>query len=338
MARAAAAFGLSLLLAACATHLPEPQARAPLLWPAGPDLPRIAYVGSITRPADLGIERGFLKRIVDVVFGAPDARIVRPMAVLAVGQVLYVADPGARGVHRFDRATGEYDLLGAEGGRVLPSPVGLAIGAAGSVLVTDSSLAGVFVIRPHARFAVPLALGATLGQPTGVAFDSNTGRLYVVDTVAHRVDVFRGDGTLETRFGRRGTGDGEFNFPTLLWRAPTGRLFVTDALNYRIQEFDAGGTYVSKFGRNGDGTGDLARQKGVATDSYGHVYVVDALFNAVQIFDPAGRYLLSFGALGQGRGEFWLPAGIFIDADDTIYVADSYNQRVQIFRYIGGAT
>jgi DNA-binding beta-propeller fold protein YncE len=228
-------------------------------------------------------------------------------------------------------------LIGLPDDGPLPSPIALAVGDKGEVYVTDSVLAEVLVIRPGARAAVPVAL-PKMGQPTGIAFDPMSERTYVVDTTAHHVNVFNRDSTLHSSFGRRGTGDGEFNYPTLLWRDPAGQLYVTDSLNFRIQIFDATGRFIGKFGQSGDGAGDFMRQKGVATDSFGHVYIADALFNALQIFDSSGQLLLSVGNLGSGRGEFWLPAGVFIDSDDSIYVADSYNHRIQVFRYIGGPT
>lgn len=308
------------------------------VWPPGPAQPRVEFIKTFSRAADLGIEKGFFARLKDFIFGEAEERIVRPMAVVTSGGLLYVADPGARGVHRFDTAAGGYDLITAADEAPLPSPVGLARGAAGEVYVTDSRLAQVFVIRPGAKAAVPLRLEVKLKQPTGIAFDAASGRLYVVDTGAHRVHIFERDGTLAGSLGRRGTGDGEFNYPTYLWRTPQGRLYVTDSLNFRIQVFDARGQFAGKFGRQGDGTGDAARQKGVAVDRHGHVYVVDALFHAFQIFDATGHLLLPVGDRGHERGEFWLPTGIFIDDDDTIYIADSYNQRIQVLRYIGGAT
>lgn len=326
------------MLVACAPVPPKPAVdAAPLVWPPEPDTPRIAYVNAFSRPADLGISRTFFQRVADVLFGGTDQRLVRPMAVVVSNGVIFVADPGAKGVHRFDTAKGDYDLLHADDGSALVSAVGLAAGANGEVFVTDSALAGVFVIKRGAKSAVRVPLKAKLVQPTGIAVDRASGRMFVVDTAAHCVHVFAQDGSLVNSFGRRGAGDGEFNYPTLLWRNPAGRLYVTDALNFRVQILDEQGRYVGKFGRHGDGSGDQLRQKGVATDRQGHVYVIDALFNAMQIFDGDGRLLLSVGALGRNRGEFWLPAGIFIADDDTIYVADSYNQRVQVFRYVGGA-
>ena len=291
-----------------------------------------------SRPDDIGIRKGLFRRLVDLVFGASEARLVRPMAVVSVGKTLYVADPGANGVHRFDQENGDYELIRAENERPLPSPVGLARGAKDEVYVADSQLARVFVIRAASKVATQVVLHATLNQPTGIAYDDSSGRLFVADTASHRVNVFERDGSLAASIGRRGTDDGEFNYPTLIWLAARERLYVTDSMNFRVQIFDRSGRYLGKFGGSGDGTGDLPRQKGVATDSYGHVYIVDSLFHAVQIFSGSGRLLLSIGALGRQRGEFWLPTGIFIGEDDYVYVADSYNRRVQVFRYVGGAT
>lgn len=331
---------LFLLVACASVPAGAEQEQEKLVWPHAPAQPRVEFVKTFSRAADLGIGKGFFERLKDLLFGEAEARILRPMAVVASGGILYVADPGARGVHRFDTVGGEYALITAGDDAPLPSPVGLARGAAGEVYVADSQLGQIFVIRPGAKSALALRLDVKLTQPTGIAFDAASGRLYVADTAEHRIHIFERDGSLAGSIGRRGTGDGEFNFPTYLWRTPEGRLYVTDSLNFRVQVFDARGRFVDKFGRQGDGTGDAARQKGVATDRHGHVYVVDALFHAFQIFDTTGRLLLPVGERGHERGEFWLPTGIFIDQDDgdMIYIADSYNQRIQVLRYIGGAT
>ena len=327
----------AVLVAACAAPPPRPP-EPPLFWPPPPAQARITHLESISRPADAGIQRGFFRRLVDLVFGARDERLVRPMAVVSTDGMLFVADPGARGVHRFDRRAGDYAVIRRAKDQPLPSPVGLALGAAGEVYVSDSELRAIFVIRPGAKLATPVAISAALAQPTGLAYDAAHARLFVADTAAHCVRVFDRDGNLVATIGRRGTDNGEFNFPTLLWRTPQGRLYVTDAMNFRVQMFDESGQFAGKFGGAGDGTGDLPREKGVATDRYGHVYIVDSLFHAVQIFNESGQLLLSLGALGHGRGEFWLPTGIFIGEDDRVYVADSYNRRVQVFRYLGGDT
>jgi len=328
---------LLLALGACATTVEVKPPEAPLVWPSAPDAPRIVFVQTISRPADLGIGKGFLQRVAEVIFGASPEELVRPMAVVEVGQTLYVADPGARGVHRYDRRESRYRLIQAERDVPLLSPVGLARGENDNIYVTDSALGGVFLIKPGAEFAVRVPLTEAVRQPTGIVFDAASRRLFVVDTTAHCIKVFSPEGKYLSSIGQRGEGDGQFNFPTMLWR-DGGRLLVTDSLNFRTQIIGTDGRFISKFGRIGDSNGDAPRQKGVAADSFGHIYLVDALLNGVQVFDQSGQLLLSMGGLGQERGEFWLPAGIFVGVGDTIYVADVYNRRVQVFRYVGGPT
>ncbi|NIQ98102.1 MAG: 6-bladed beta-propeller [Desulfuromonadales bacterium] len=326
-----------ILLTACQGRVVEAPATAPpVVWPPAPNEPRIAYVKSFSGPSGLGIERSLIGRLRDLVFGKQSRRLVRPMAVIATADAIFVADPGVRGVHRFDTEAGRYTLVRGPKGAPLPSPVGLTEGGSGEVYVTDSKLGRVFAIRPGEKEAEPLELGADLVQPTGIAYDPAKQRLLVTDTMAHRIVVFDREHRLLATIGERGDGEAEFNFPTMLWRSSRGRLYVTDSLNFRIQILDGEGDFIGAFGRQGDRVGDAPRPKGVATDRNGHLYVVDSLLHNVQIFDDAGRFLLPVGQQGQGPGEFWLPAGIFIDRDDRIYVADSYNRRIQVLRYLGG--
>jgi hypothetical protein len=308
-------------------------------WPDTPEDARIAFVGEFAEPEDLGIRPGLWERIVRFTAGDRRDAVVRPMDVAATegGGTIYVADPDARCVHRYDLARGRYDCLGLSRDAALPSPVGLALTPSGRLYVADSLLGGIFSIDPGERFLQPFVAGPELERPTGIAWHEAAGLLLVSDTGSQSVKAYRPDGSLAFQFASRGVGPGEFNFPTYLW-ADNRELLVTDSLNFRVQRFDAQGGFRASFGKNGDRAGDFARPKGVAVDSEGHVYVVDALFNGVQVFDRDGRLLLMFGEQGQGPGQFWLPNGLFITADDLIFVADSYNRRVQVFRYLGSAS
>lgn len=309
-----------------------------MVWPSPPDAPRVAYVTSFSTPADLGIRKSFAAWVSEIISGSSTVHLIRPMAIAVTPDgTIYVADPGAEGVHRFDTKDGKYQLIRGEQGRILPSPVALAAGPSGEIYITDSQLSALFVVEPGTTEAVRMPLQATLAQPTGVALEPASGRLFVVDTGDHKVKVFARDGAFLMSFGHRGSGAGEFNFPTMIWRNKLGQYLVTDTLNFRIQIFDADGRYLGQFGQIGDATGHHAQPKGIASDSEGHIYVVDSLFHSVQLFDPFGTYLLTLGQQGHERGEFWLPTGIYIGERDTIFVADSYNKRVQVFRYLGGA-
>lgn len=304
-------------------------------WPTAPSIPRIEYRDSFSKPADLKISRGIFGILRDIAIGEEDTSMILPMAT-AINRYkqLFVADPGKKGVHRFDLKRGSYRLVTRHGGKSFSSPVSLAVDKDGNVYVVDSDLAKVFIININADFALPLPLDEDFVRPTGIAIDRKSGWIYIVDTGMHAVYVFNSDNSLIRKFGKRGTGDGEFNYPTYIWMNSDEKILVTDSLNFRIQIFDRYGEYLGKFGNAGNGTGDLARPKGVAEDSHRHVYVTDSLFQNVQVFDESGNLLLNFGEQGKGPGQFWLPAGISITDDNTIYVADSYNKRVQIFKYI----
>ncbi|MFQ5645116.1 MAG: 6-bladed beta-propeller [Thiogranum sp.] len=315
-----------------------PDARVERVWPEPPARPRMRYVKSIYTAKDLGIEKSFWQRLGEFITGPSSTRLVRPMAVVvdSRNEIMYVADPGAHGVHRFNLRDSSYKLLYREENLPLTSPVGMALGSDSQVFITDSGLGQLFVATPEANFLAPVELEPEPQQPTGVLFEQATGHLYIVDTTAHAIKVYSDAGTLIRQFGRRGTGPGEFNFPTALWQNRQGQLLVTDSLNFRIQRLDTRGRFLGQFGQPGDASGDLSRPKGVATDRSGHIYVVDSMFHAFQVFDTTGELLLILGSQGHDAGEFWLPTGIFIAPDDSIYISDSHNRRVQIFRYIGG--
>jgi len=332
-------FILVLMINACTSSEPVLQANSDLFWPSAPEQARIAFVASISGPKDLGIGKGFFQWLREVFTGGVSRQLVKPMAVtVTADKVIFVADPGVEGVHRFNPNTGRYHLIRRAENKPLPSAVALANGAEGQVYVSDSQLDRIYRIDPGADFAVPIDLKTTLSHPTGLAWLDETASLLVVDTWSHDIKVFNSDGSLNRVLGRRGEKPGEFNYPTYVWPYGEKQLLVTDSLNYRIQIMDYQGNPVHNFGQQGNSSGSMSRPKGIASDMAGHIYVVDALFHALQIFDEKGQLLLPVGQQGSGPGEFWLPAGIFIDTDNKIYVADSYNRRILVFRYLGDSS
>ncbi|OIQ69860.1 NHL repeat protein [mine drainage metagenome] len=288
----------------------------------------------MTGPQDWGISRSWLNRLFDTLSGRSAEVFMRPGAVAERAGVLYVADPGAQAIWLLDAPRDRYVRITHVGHQALVSPVALALGPLGSVFVADTALKQVFQLDQDGRLLRTIDTQG-LERPAGLAWDDARHRLFVLDSLKHRITVFDGNGALLRHLGGSGDGDGQFNHPTHLALDASdaqGNLLINDALNFRIQSLSAQGTFLWKFGQNGNGAGDFSAPKGVASDSAGHVYVVDALFDVVQIFDRQGQLLLAFGEHGSGPGQFALPRGIFISPDDKVYVADAYNQRVQIFR------
>jgi sugar lactone lactonase YvrE len=300
-------------------------------WPRGAQR-RIAWVGEIRGPENLGIERGFLTRVWDFVTGRDEEEgLYRPYGVAldAAGR-LAVADPGRHVVHLYDPAGGRsLRIRGADEAR-LAYPVAVAF-LGRTLLVADAEAAAVRAYDEQGRpVPVPVALPKLL-RPAGLAVDEPRGRVFVVDAAAHVVHVLPlGPGGQPRVLGGRGAEPGQFNFPTHVAVDREGRLAVCDSLNFRVQRFDADLTPLGAFGQNGDGLGDLSRPKGLAIDEEGVVFVLEGYFDVIQAFEPGGRLLGIFGGSGVAPGRFWLAGGMALDARGRLYVADTYNARVQV--------
>jgi DNA-binding beta-propeller fold protein YncE len=300
-----------------------------------PEAKRIAFVGSVSRPEDLHIRAGMLRRIAAYIVGSPEAALASPYGLTTDAQGrLYVVDTFQKRVHVFDAAANRYHFFPKERA-LFSSPVGIAVAPDGTVYVTDSKQAVVYMFKDHGAANAGTFGRGVFKRPTGIAVNPKSRELLVVDTLQSRVLRFDLDDRVpKGSFGTDGASQGRFHYPTNICVTPSGDIVVSDALNFRIQVFSPQGRYRSTIGSMGDAPGTFSRPKGVAADSDGHIYVVDALFDNIQVFDTAGRLLIAFGDHGTGYGEFWLPTGIHIDDDDKIYVSDSSNRRVQIFRYL----
>jgi DNA-binding beta-propeller fold protein YncE len=322
----------ALLLAGCGSVKQSPTTATPIerVWPESPAEPRVSYARSIRSPNDAGLRLLGANWASRLLFneGKHRSDLVRPFGLaLDESNNLCIADPGNATVCFLDRARKTWQSWNKIGSLELVAPVAVAK-RAGIFYVADSGLVRVLAFDGKGKLQFQTKEG--FERPSGLTILD--GKLFVADAAAHKIFVLDLAGKVLSSFGARGTGPGEFNYPTHLATDGKGRLLVTDSMNFRIQIFDSTGRYQKEFGRAGDASGTLSRPKGVAADRQGNIYLVDAVFDNIQIFSEAGEFLLAFGEHGDGPGEFWLPAGIAISVDDQAYVADSYNRRVQVFK------
>lgn len=327
----------SVWLSGCAGAPHDPPAAAGSagaspVWPSPPDPARIAWVQNVTRPTDLGIRRSSFGRMANWLTGSDkgNERLLRPFG-LAVDENdnLCLTDTAANTVWYFDLKAKKCSHWDKVGPIRFESPVAM-VAHNRTCYVADSALG---LIGFSANGKLLFTITNHLQRPTGLAVSGDA--LWVADAQRHCVVKFNLAGAFLSEFGHRGTGNGEFNFPTHLALDVEGRLYVTDSLNSRVQVFDSQGQFIEQIGQLGDSPGCFSRPKGVTVDTLGHVYVVDANFDNVQIFDQKGQLLLNLGEAGRNAGQFWLPAGIAANHQNELFVADSYNQRVQVFKYIG---
>jgi DNA-binding beta-propeller fold protein YncE len=325
---------LLMFIAGCA---PKVQQKALIAWPSLPTMPRISYVDSYRGSIDY-----YKPSFLDAILGASQAAkndINKPFAVAAYNDKIFVSDTGFGYIAVIDAKARKVSYIGVSGRAVLKQPLGLAVGANGTLYVADGKLKSIYAFDQNGELLSAFGNAGEFARPAGIAVNSELGRLYVCDTGANVVVAYsiKGERLFEFKKGVE-PGDGAFNSPThIAIDRRNGNVLVTDTNKFRVQIFDKDGAYLRKFGQLGDNPGDFSRPKGIAVDSEGHIYVADAAFNNFQIFDDMGQLLLTIGQMGQGAGQFQLPSGMYADEQDKIYVADTLNKRVVVFQYMSEA-
>jgi DNA-binding beta-propeller fold protein YncE len=141
--------------------------------------------------------------------------------------------------------------------------------------------------------------------PTGLAVNNN--ELYVVDSLAFRIQVFTLDGAFVRTWGS-----------------------LCDIYIH------PGRGCVDPDGDEGpleSGDGQLSSPWGVAIDSEGRVYVADSANKRIVIFSSDGEFITKWGELGQGEGQFDNSVGVAINSFGDVYVSDLNNNRIQHFAF-----
>lgn len=238
-------------------------------------------------------------------------------------------------------------------------PPGLSIGAREIEVWVRTDIAGT-VSTPAMRGAslLPLEARTSFGQatelwnPTGIAIGPD-GRIYVSDTMNHRIQVYTPDGKLAQTIGGGGPGNaiGMFNEPRGIAVDAQGNIYVADTWNARVVKLDTAGTWLKTWGSGNQemGAGRMVTVTGgsqeanantpmgffgpraLALDAKGNVYLADTGNKRIVVTDGEGNYLYQWGYAGAGPGQFNEPTGIALDSSGNVYVADSWNGRVQVF-------
>lgn len=130
------------------------------------------------------------------------------------------------------------------------------------------------------------------------------------------------DVQLVTRFGKKGSGNGQFQFPSGVAISPaTGDIVIADQHNSRIQVFDRDGKFLRKFVQEHfKPCGIVVRQNGdiVVSDTHNHA-------NCIRIFSPTGTRKQVVG-----QGDFDYPFCIALDSREQFVVSDSAKNEIVI--------
>jgi DNA-binding beta-propeller fold protein YncE len=138
---------------------------------------------------------------------------------------------------------------------------------------------------------------------------------------------FSKDGKLIKRWGKTGSGNGEFDQPHALAFDSKGRLFVGDRNNNRIQIFDPDGNYLDQWT-------DFSRPSGIFIDKHDDIYVADSESGSVARNHPGWKRGIRVGHVKDGKVIAFIPdpnetatgtsaaEGVAADAQGNVYGAE----------------
>jgi DNA-binding beta-propeller fold protein YncE/peptidoglycan/xylan/chitin deacetylase (PgdA/CDA1 family) len=166
------------------------------------------------------------------------------------------------------------------------------------------------------------------GPDYGIAVHSATHAVYVCYGVSDEIRKFDPDGNLLLSWGSQGGGPGQFLNP---------RDVAVNPQNGNIFVLDEGNLRVQEFTADGVFVSEWpshtsATVKGISVSPNGnYVYVADTNAALIHKFSINGQLLASWGGEGTELGQLRWPRDVCAGGDGYVYVADSDNDRLQKF-------
>jgi DNA-binding beta-propeller fold protein YncE len=229
----------------------------------------------------------------------------------------------------------------------LNSPEGVFVSPAGDIAIADTGNHRIVVWDANGK---PLRTFGAWGSsavwnnapqfnlPGGVLIHPS-GKYLVADTLNHRVVMVDQRGLVVSTWGRRGTGDGEFDMPRCFALGKYGDVWVLDTGNSRLQAFSALGDFKSRWGDYGTEIGQLKYPLGMALNAIEQFQVADTQNFRYQVFNSDGTPVTVQGWMGEGPNQFLEPSGLAVTPSGMIAISDGPSGRVLFynnrFEYVG---
>ena len=246
---------------------------------------------------------------------------------------VWVFNRGHWPVMEFDRSGKMLQAWSEDTFRVKSSH-GIRVGPDGNLWAVDVDGHVVFKLTPEGR--ILLVIGNRQGvpgndsaedafnRPTNVGFLANGNILVSDGYVNSRVIEFTGEGEYVRHWGKKGTGDGEFNLVHDVAVDTRQHIYVADRTNERIQIFDANGKFLEKWTGIGSPWGIYY----VAKESA--IYMCDGKYDRILKLNMEGQVLGVLSSWGKAPGKVDFVHSIAVDpTDSSIYTVEIKNWRVQ---------
>ncbi len=244
-----------------------------------------------------------------------------------------------------DRNSGK--ILNSWGNDLFIMPHGLIVDKDNNVWVTDVGLHQVFKFTHDGKLLMKLGEARVSGNdhshfnlPTDIAVTPD-GSFYVSDGYGNsRVVKFSAAGEYLFEWGRKGSGDGEFNIPHAIDLDDKGNVYVADRENKRIQVFDASGKFLKQWTDNSFGkicsvVFDKKEKRIIAVDDANSWFGLKHNGSDIILFDSLGNVTAKFGkGILKAEGTKCWYHDVAVDDQQNIYVGDILGNRIQKFRKI----
>jgi len=263
--------------------------------------------------------------------GAVDFGVLLGMTLDEKGN-LYVADEKNRCIYIF---TADLDFLTkwmvVEG--KLFTPVDITFDGVENFYVIDKATNSVLIVNKEGK-----AIDTLFKNPppdlkpaslSRVAFCND--KVFVTDESKSIVIFWDYKNKRYDKFGKKGSGKGEFLSPKGIVGTSTGRVYIVDSGNSRIELFDPNFNFIKEWGIKDLEPGQLIFPKGVGIGLNSEIYVSDSAQSVIAKFGSSGIPIKKISKMGLYDGMLYAPSRITVDNEGKIFVADSLNNRIQVF-------
>lgn len=172
----------------------------------------------------------------------------------------------------------------------------------------------------------------TFEEVSGIAELNNKG-IVLTGVSGHCIYVLTDQMKLQTKFGRKGNGDGYFSHPGYVAVNSKNHILVSDKANSCIQVFNIEGKFKLRFGSSGTRHGQLELPMGICVDSADNIIIADSGNFRVEVFSSRGNYLSSVIRDTWQLGENVRPVNVAVTPTGKIAVLlqGPYFAEVRVF-------